>query len=97
MQQKQTSQANATWFTRKKWWLVTTGALVCLLSWLALGIGLTLDVDFTARLVLVTVVAVATKALIWLAAGAFGISVFEARKSIGRTLRDVPKRLFASR
>ncbi len=97
MQNKQASHANATWFTRKKWWVVGTGAIVCLLAWVAMGIGLALDVEFTARLVLVTIAAVATEALIWLTAGAFGLSVFEARRSIWRYLRDAPKRLFASR
>lgn len=97
MQQKQTSQADASWFARKKWWVVGSGAVVCLLAWLALAIGLALDVEFTERLVLVTVAAVATEALIWLTAGTFGLSVFEARRSIWRYLRDAPKRLFASR
>lgn len=97
MQQRPTSQANTGWFARRKWWVVGTGAVVCLLSWLAMGIGLALGVEFTTRLVLVTIAAVATEALIWLTAGAFGLSVFEARRSIWRYLRDAPKRWFASR
>lgn len=97
MQPKPTSQTQPGWFARRKWWLVGAGAVVCLLAWLATGIGLALGVEFTARLVLVTIAAVATEALIWLTAGAFGLSVFEARRSIWRYLRDAPKRLFASR
>lgn len=54
---------------------------------------LVLDVDFPARLALVTAAAVTTEALFWLIAAAFGLTVFEARQRIWRTIRDSPRRL----
>lgn len=94
---KHTSVAHASQPTRRKWWVVGIGATICLLSWLALGVGLMLAVDFTPRLILVAVAAVTTEALIWLTAGVFGLTVFQARQRIWRALRDAPKRLLASR
>ena len=90
---KQTPVADASQPTRRKWWVVGIGATICLLSWLALGVGLMLGVDFTPRLILAAVAAVTTEALIWLTAGVFGLTVFQARQRIWRALRDAPKRL----
>lgn len=48
-----------------KWrWIMLAGA-VCLLSWLALGVGLMLDVGTTTTLVLATVAALATEGTVW--------------------------------
>ena len=94
---KQTPAAGATQPTRRTWWVLGIGATVCLLSWLALGIGLLLGVGFTPKLILVTAAALTTEALIWLTAGMFGLSVLQARQRIWRALRDLPKRLLASR
>ena len=94
---KQTPAADATRPTRRKGWVLGIGATVCLLSWLALGVGLLLGVGFAPRVILVTAAALTTEALIWLTAGVFGLSVFQARQRVWRAVRDLPKRLLAPR
>ena len=55
-------------------------------AWIALGVGLYLDVSRQTRLILVVVAAVATEALFWSVAAALGLSVLEARKRIWRKI-----------
>jgi hypothetical protein len=68
-----------------KRWLLIGGGLVCLAAWIALFAGLALDVERGRLLVLATAAALSTEALVWLAALALGLKVFEARRVlIGR-------------
>lgn len=63
-------------------WLLVGGGLICLVCWIALGLGIAMDVSRGTLLVLATVAAVATEGLFWLAAAILGISVFQARRRI---------------
>jgi len=72
---------------RRPWRWIALGGVVCLLAWIAAGIGLAIGVDRTTRLVLVTVAAVATEGLVWLSAALLGLRVFEARRQLWQTLR----------
>ncbi len=73
---------------RRPWRWIALGGVVCLLAWIALAVGLTLGVDRTTRVVLVTVAAVATEGLVWLSAFVLGLRVFEARQRLWQTLRS---------
>ena len=55
-------------------------------AWVALGVGLYLDVSRQTRLILVVAAAVATEALFWSIAATLGMSVLEARKRIWRRI-----------
>ena len=55
-------------------------------AWIALGVGLYLDVSRQTRLILVVAAAVATEALFWSVAATLGLSVLEARKRIWRKI-----------
>ena len=55
-------------------------------AWVALGVGLYLDVSRQTRLILVVAAAVATEALFWSIAATLGLSVLEARKRIWRRI-----------
>ena len=55
-------------------------------AWVALGVGLYLDVSRQTRIILAVVAAVATEALFWSVAATLGLSVFEARKRIWRKI-----------
>lgn len=74
-----------------KRWLLIGGGLVCLAAWIGLIAGLALDVERSSLLVLATAAALSTEALVWLAALALGLKVFEAR----RVLISRPKSLIA--
>lgn len=68
------------------WTLAAFLGVAAVCGWVALGIGLWVDVERTARLVLAIVAAVATEALFWTVAAALGVSVVEARKRIWRRI-----------
>ncbi|KLJ01006.1 hypothetical protein [Luteimonas sp. FCS-9] len=72
---------------RRPWRWIALGGVVCLLAWIALGIGLAAGVDRTMRLVLATVAAVATEGLVWLSAALLGLRIFEARQRLWQKLR----------
>ena len=55
-------------------------------AWIALGVGLYMDVSRQTRIILAVVAAVATEALFWSVAATLGLSVFEARKRIWRKI-----------
>lgn len=55
-------------------------AAVC--SWIALAVGLYLDVGRGARVTLAILAALGTEALFWVTAALLGVSVVEARKRI---------------
>ncbi|QYC11129.1 hypothetical protein [Brevundimonas nasdae] len=75
--------------TRGKGFLKVLAALLlvaAVCAWIALGIGLYLDVDRGARITLAIVAAVSTEALLWTVAALLGVSVVEARKRIWRRI-----------
>jgi hypothetical protein len=73
--------------SRKFLWTLAILLGVCAVcGWIALGVGLYLDVERSTRLILAVVAAVATEALFWTCAAALGVSVFEARKRIWRRI-----------
>ncbi len=73
-----------------KRWLLIGGGIICLLCWLALGIGLLMDAPRHTLIVLVTVAAVATEGFFWLAAAVLGVTAFQARRKIWRWLTRRP-------
>ena len=68
------------------WTLAACLGVAAVCGWVALGIGLWMDVERTTRLILAIVAAAATEALFWTVAAALGVSVFEARKRIWRKI-----------
>lgn len=73
--------------SRRKWRWVIVAACVCLLSWLALGAGLLLDVGTGPMIVLASITAVSTEATMWLAALVLGVSVYQLRRQLWQNLR----------
>ncbi len=63
-------------------WLLVGGGLIFLTSWIALGLGIAMEVSRGTLFVLATLAAVATEGLFWLAAAIFGVTVFQARRKI---------------
>lgn len=82
---KASPAANGATPSRKRFWLVL-GATICLLSWLALGAGILLGVKAGTMIVLATLAAVATEALVWMAALILGVSVYQMRRNIREKL-----------
>jgi predicted transporter len=73
---------------RRKWIWITLAATVCLLSWLALAVGIVLDAGTSAMFVLATLAAVTTEGTVWLAALLLGVSVYQARRRLWEKLRS---------
>lgn len=65
-----------------KWGVVTVAAILCLLAWVAMGIGLAIGVEFTPKLILVTAAALSTELLMWLLAAALGHGVLKSRRQL---------------
>ena len=72
------------------WTLAAFLGVAAVCGWVALGVGLWMDVERSTRLILAIVAAVATEALFWTVAAALGVSVFEARKRIWRKMTGRP-------
>jgi fructose-specific phosphotransferase system IIC component len=73
--------------SRKFLWTLAALVGVCAVcGWIALGVGLYLDVERGTRFILAIVAAVSTELLFWISAAALGVSVFEARKRIWRKI-----------
>jgi hypothetical protein len=71
----------------KKWrWVALAGA-ACVLSWIALGIGIAMEAGFGVMVVLATLAAVTTEGTFWLAALVLGVSTYQARRQIWQALR----------
>ncbi|WP_339913972.1 hypothetical protein [uncultured Brevundimonas sp.] len=68
------------------WSLVMLLVVAAVCGWVALGIGLWMDVSRGTRFVLAVVAALSTEALFWTVAAALGVSVLEARKRIWRRI-----------
>lgn len=62
-------------------------AAVCVLSWMALGLGLTLEFGITARRVLVTLAVVSTEGVIWLTALVLCMRALEVRRLLMQRTR----------
>jgi len=62
------------------------GAAICLGCWIALGIGIAMEVSKGTLFVLAMLAAVATEGLFWLAAAVLGVTVFQARRRIWNVL-----------
>lgn len=77
---------------RTRWWLLGAAAGVCMLCWIALATGIFMDVDTATLVVLATLAALSTEGVFWLGALLLGVSVFEARRVIGRRLRSLISR-----
>ncbi|QDH71208.1 hypothetical protein [Marilutibacter alkalisoli] len=63
------------------------GAAICIFAWLALGVGIAMDVGRTALIVLTTSVALSTEGMIWLTALVLGVNVYNARRHLWNALR----------
>ena len=67
---------------RRKWIWIALAGTACLLSWVALAMGIALDAGTTTLLVLATLAAVTTEGTVWLAALLLGVSVYQARRRL---------------
>lgn len=63
-------------------------AAFCIASWIALGIGLGLDVDTSWRLAFAIAAALGSEALMWTSAAVLGIGLFEMLGRMRRRGRD---------
>lgn len=64
------------------------GAAICIFAWLALGVGIAMDVGRTALIVLTTSAALTTEGMIWLTALVLGVNVYSARRHLWEKLRQ---------
>ncbi|HMB38945.1 MAG TPA: hypothetical protein VKO85_07695 [Wenzhouxiangellaceae bacterium] len=67
-------------------WLLIGGGLICLACWIALGLGIAMEVSRGTLFVLATLAAASTEGLFWLAAAVLGVTVFQARQRIWNRL-----------
>ncbi len=67
---------------RLKRWLLLGASTLCLISWLALGLGLVMDASRSMLLLLAAFAGLATEGLFWLAAAILGVTVFQAKRRI---------------
>jgi len=72
--------------------IVGAGCAFFVAAWAACLVGYFYGVDTAQWVVLVTIAAVATEALVWCAAAALGITVFQARKNIWQTMTKFLRR-----
>lgn len=73
---------------RRKWMWIKLVGIACLLSWVALVVGIGLKVETGTMLVLATLAAVTTEGTIWLAALLLGVSAYQARRRLLEKLRQ---------
>ena len=76
-------------------WLLAGAGAICLICWIALGLGIFMQVSRGTLLILATLAAVTTEGLFWLAAAVLGVTVFQARRRIWnwllrRSVEDKP-------
>ncbi|MCK9487948.1 MAG: hypothetical protein M0Q42_00835 [Xanthomonadales bacterium] len=81
------AQADAQPAQGRKWMWIKLAGAACLLSWVALAVGIGLKVGTGAMLVLATLAAVTTEGTIWLAALLLGVSAYQARRRLWEALR----------
>jgi len=63
-------------------WILIGGGAICLGCWIALGLGIAMEVSKGTLFVLAMLAAVATEGLFWVAAAVLGVTVFQARRRI---------------
>lgn len=73
---------------RRKWMWIKLAGAACVLSWVALAVGIGLDVGTGTMFVLATLAAVTTEGTIWLAALLLGVSAYQARRRLWETIRS---------
>ncbi len=73
---------------RRRWFWIALAGTACLLSWMALAVGIALKAGTGAMLVLATLAAVTTEGTVWLAALLLGLSVYQARRRLWQKLRS---------
>jgi hypothetical protein len=73
---------------QRKWMWIKLAGIACLLSWVALAVGIGLKVGTGTMLVLATLAAVTTEGTIWLAALLLGVSAYQARRRLWERLRQ---------
>lgn len=73
---------------RRTWMWIKLAGAACLLSWLALTVGIGLGVGTGAMFVLATLAAVTTEGTIWLAALLLGVSAYQARRRLWEKIRS---------
>lgn len=66
--------------------ILGAGIIFCVGAWAVCLIGYLNGVEKTTWVILITIAAIATEVLFWCVAAALGITVFEARRSILRSL-----------
>ncbi|HEY0802675.1 MAG TPA: hypothetical protein VGD54_17700 [Steroidobacteraceae bacterium] len=65
-----------------RWTVVSLVGLVCLASWVSLGVGLFMHFNLRVWTLIVTSAAVSTDIFFWTLAAALGLSVFQARHQL---------------
>ena len=73
--------------TRHKWRWIAVAASINVLSWLALGASIVLEVGAGTRIVLAGIAALATEGTIWLSALLLGMSAYQLRRQMWENLR----------
>lgn len=73
---------------RRKWTWIALAGTACLLSWVALAVGIALKVGTGTMLILATMAALTTEGTIWLAALLLGVSAYQARRRLWEKLRQ---------
>jgi hypothetical protein len=69
--------------------IVIAGMTALFAAWIAVGVGFVLEVERQTWVILVVIAAVATEAMMWCMAAAFGLTVLQARRQIWRRLRSM--------
>lgn len=65
------------------------GAVLLVAAWAAVGVGLLLQVDRQLWTYLIIAAAIATEVFIWCMALMLGLTIFEARRKIWRSLTGI--------
>lgn len=73
---------------RRKWKWIALAGVACLLSWVALALGIALKAGSGTMLVLATLAAVTTEGTVWLTALLLGVNAYQARRRLWEKLRS---------
>ena len=76
----------------KKKLLIIGMAIIVVATWIGVIAGFALDVTQATLIKLVTAAAIATEGAFWLGAAMFGLSVFQARKTVWQKITAVFRR-----
>ena len=80
--EQRVESANGNRRSRARRWLLVGAGSICMVCWIAFGLGIVMDVSRSTLIILVTVAAVATEGLFWVVAAVLGVTVFQARRKI---------------